>query len=92
MAEYIRCYCCQGTIRAVCEDYRAAAGIDLEQDRADDAAGHKIQAPLLALWGAKGTVGELWNVLATWRPKRRRRSRGRLFRAAMTYRKNSRKW
>jgi haloacetate dehalogenase len=69
MAEYIRCYCCKGTIRCVCEDYRAAAGIDLDQDRADDAAGHKIRAPLLALWGAKGTVGELWDVLATWRPK-----------------------
>jgi haloacetate dehalogenase len=69
MAEYIRCYCCKGTIRAVCEDYRAAAGIDLEQDRADDAAGHKIKAPLLVLWGAKGTVGKLWDVLGTWRPK-----------------------
>ena len=69
MAEYIRCYCCRGTIRAVCEDYRAAAGIDLDQDRADDAAGHKISAPLLALWGAEGTVGKLWDVLATWRPK-----------------------
>jgi haloacetate dehalogenase len=22
MAEYIRCYCCKGTVRAVCEDYR----------------------------------------------------------------------
>jgi haloacetate dehalogenase len=69
MAEYIRCYCCKGTIRAVCEDYRAAAGIDLEEDRADDKAGRKIKAPLLALWGAKGTVGALWDVLATWRPK-----------------------
>ena len=69
MAEYIRCYCCRGTIRAVCEDYRAAAGIDLDQDRADDAAGHRIGAPLLALWGAEGTVGKLWDVLATWRPK-----------------------
>jgi haloacetate dehalogenase len=69
MAEYIRCYCCKGTIRCVCEDYRAAAGIDLDQDRADDAAGRKIRAPLLALWGAKGTVGKLWDVLATWRPK-----------------------
>jgi haloacetate dehalogenase len=29
MAEYIRCYCCKGTIRAVCEDYRAAAGSTL---------------------------------------------------------------
>jgi len=69
MAEYMRCYCCQGTIRAVCEDYRAAAGIDLDHDRADDETGRKIKAPLLALWGAKGTVGKLWDVLATWRPK-----------------------
>ena len=69
VAEYIRCYCCQGTIRAVCEDYRAAAGIDLEMDRADDEAGNKIRAPLLALWGAKGTIGKLWNVLDTWRTK-----------------------
>ncbi len=69
MAEYIRTYCCRGTIRAVCEDYRAAAGIDLDMDRADDRAGRKIQAPLLALWGAKGTVGQLWDVLATWRQK-----------------------
>ena len=69
MAEYIRTYCCKGTIRAVCEDYRAAAGIDLDMDRADDKAGHKIRAPLLTLWGAKGTVGQLWDVLATWRPK-----------------------
>jgi haloacetate dehalogenase len=69
MAEYIRCYCCQGTIRAVCEDYRAAAGIDLEMDKASDAAGQKIQAPLLVLWAAKGTVGELWNVLDTWKAK-----------------------
>ena len=38
-------------------------------DLADDKAGHKIQAPLLALWGAKGTVSQLWDVLATWRPK-----------------------
>ena len=69
MAEYIRCYCCKGTIHALCEDYRAAAGIDLDQDRADDAAGHKIKAPVHALWGAKGTVGQLWDVISTWKPK-----------------------
>ncbi len=69
MAEFIRCYCCRGTIRAVCEDYRAAAGIDLDQDRADESAGRRVQAPLLALWGAEGTVGKLWDVLATWKPK-----------------------
>jgi haloacetate dehalogenase len=69
MAEYLRCYCCVGTIHGICEDYRAAAGIDLEMDAADDKAGKKITAPFLALWGAKGVVGQLWDVLATWRPK-----------------------
>jgi haloacetate dehalogenase len=38
-------------------------------DKADDDAGNKITAPLLALWGAKGVVGHLWDVLATWREK-----------------------
>ena len=69
MQEYLRCYCCKGTIHAICEDYRAAASIDLDQDRADDEAGHYITVPLLALWGAKGVVGHLWNVLDSWRPK-----------------------
>jgi haloacetate dehalogenase len=69
LAEYIRCYCCKETIHAACEDYRAAAGVDLEMDRTDEAMGRKIQAPVLALWGVKGTVGQMWDVLATWRSK-----------------------
>jgi len=32
-------------------------------DEADDKAGRKIEAAVLALWGAKGAVGKLWNVL-----------------------------
>lgn len=69
MQEYLRCYCCKGTVHAVCEDYRAAASIDLDMDRADDEAGHYITAPLQALWGAKAVVGHLWNVLDSWQPK-----------------------
>jgi haloacetate dehalogenase len=65
--EYLRCYRQPGTIHAMCEDYRAAAGIDLEHDAAD--AHRRIEAPLLALWGSKGTVGELYDVPATWREK-----------------------
>ena len=65
--EYLRCYRDPATIHAICEDYRAAASIDLEHDAAD--AGRKVAAPLLALWGAKGTVGALYDVLATWREK-----------------------
>ena len=65
--EYLRCYRDPATIHAICEDYRAAASIDLEHDRAD--ADRPVIAPLLALWGARGTVGALYDVLATWREK-----------------------
>jgi len=51
---------------------RAAADIDLEMDKADDEAGRKIECPLHVLWGAKNTVGSLWDVPATWREKKRR--------------------
>ncbi len=35
---------------AICEDYRAALGEDLEQDHADRAAGRKLDCPVLVLW------------------------------------------
>mgnify|MGYP002628311329 CR=1 FL=1 len=65
--EYLRCYANPATIHAVCEDYRAAASIDLDHDAAD--AERKVSAPMLALWGAKGTVGKLFDVLGIWRDK-----------------------
>jgi haloacetate dehalogenase len=42
---------------AICEEYRAAAGIDRDHDRESRAAGQRIAAPLLALWSAAGAVG-----------------------------------
>lgn len=67
VADYLRCYAKPETIHAICEDYRAAAGIDLEHDAADETK--RVGAPLLALWGELGTVGALYDVLATWRDK-----------------------
>jgi haloacetate dehalogenase len=64
--EYRRCYT-RETLHAVCEDYRAAAGIDLVHDEAD--AEKRIRCPLLVLWGAKGVVGSVYDVLQTWRDK-----------------------
>jgi haloacetate dehalogenase len=68
IAEYLRCYTPE-TIHAACEDYRAAAGIGFDQDVADSNAGRMVTAPLLALWGANGVVGALYDVLETWREK-----------------------
>lgn len=69
MAEYRRCYADPAMRHAACEDYRAAAGIDLVHDAEDD--DRRIEAPVLALWGARGTVGALYDVVETWREKAR---------------------
>ena len=53
--EYKRCFRNPATIHATCEDYRAAATIDLDHDRSD--LDRKIDCPLLVLWGARGLVG-----------------------------------
>lgn len=66
-AEYLRCYLDPRTRHAICEDYRAAAGIDLDHDAADQDT--KLAMPVLALWGGLGTVGALYDVLETWREK-----------------------
>jgi haloacetate dehalogenase len=51
----------------MCEDYRAAAGIDLEHDRASRAAGEKIRCPLLVLWGRKAKIEAWYDALGVWR-------------------------
>ena len=67
VAEYRRCYRDPATRHAICEDYRAAASIDLDHD-ADD-VDRRIEAPLLLLWGEYGTVGTLFDVMASWQSK-----------------------
>ena len=69
MAEYERCIALPGTAASICEDYRASAGIDLEHDRADVAAGRRLVQPLRVLWGEHGTVGRCFDVLALWRER-----------------------
>jgi haloacetate dehalogenase len=66
LAEYERCWTPE-TIHASCEDYRAAATIDLEHDAADEAS--RIASPLLVLWGERGLMHELYDVPSTWREK-----------------------
>jgi haloacetate dehalogenase len=65
--EYLRCFCTTQGIHASCEDYRAAANIDLEHDRAD--LDRKVAAPLLAVWGSQARIGKLFDVLGLWRER-----------------------
>jgi haloacetate dehalogenase len=66
VAEYLRCFDA-GTIHASCEDYRAAAGIDLEHDRVDRDAGRRLSCPVLALWGERGRVHQSFRPIDEWR-------------------------
>lgn len=65
LAEYLRCFRDPRTIHATCEDYRAAATIDLEDDRKD--LRRKLKMPVLALWGKYGVIEKLFDCLADWR-------------------------
>jgi len=64
LAEYERCYTA-ATIHASCEDYRAAASIDLDHDAVDEK--RKVECPLLVLWGSKGVVHRLFDPIADWK-------------------------
>jgi haloacetate dehalogenase len=63
VAEYVRCFNAD-CVHATCEDYRAAATIDLEHDAMERET--KMAMPILALWGERGLVGNLYNVLEVW--------------------------
>jgi haloacetate dehalogenase len=66
LAEYERCFD-TATIHASCEDYRASASIELTHDGKDQDEGHKVECPLLALWGGRGVMERLYDVEAVWR-------------------------
>jgi haloacetate dehalogenase len=67
LAEYERCFSDPAVIHASCEDYRAAASIDLADDEAD--LERAIACPVLALWGRRGLMERHFDVLATWRER-----------------------
>lgn len=70
LAEYKRCFSDLATIHASCEDYRAAASIDLRHDEED--LERRVDCPLLALWGDRGFIGRSYDVLEVWREKAER--------------------
>ena len=67
LAEYERCFSTPEAIHAMCEDYRAAATIDLAHDRAD--AARLIDCRTHVLWGERGVVHRLFAPLEDWQAK-----------------------
>ena len=68
LADYLDAVRTPEMITGMCEDYRAAATIDLVHDRASRAAQHKITCPVLVLWGAEGKIEQWYDPLEVWSP------------------------
>ena len=66
-AEYLAGVSLPEGMHAMCEDYRAAASIDLIHDRDDRAAGKMLQMPLKVLWGEHGLVNKCFRPLDDWK-------------------------
>ncbi|WP_354685879.1 alpha/beta hydrolase [Cupriavidus necator] len=66
MAAYVAAMRDPARVHAMCEDYRAAATIDLEHDRADREAGRRLDLPLRVLWGEHGVVARCFEPMALW--------------------------
>ncbi|SHI45992.1 haloacetate dehalogenase [Roseomonas rosea] len=66
-ADYLAALHLEGTVESICEDYRAATGIDLEHDRASRRDGVRVRCPMLVLWGSKGKIGQWYQPLQLWR-------------------------
>ncbi len=70
LKEYERCFLDAEARSAMLEDYRAGASVDYDLDTADAAAGRRVGAPLLVLWGARSSVGRgPDDPLAVWRTR-----------------------
>ncbi len=57
-----------GVVRGMLEDYRAGLSVDARDERADRAAGRKLQQPVLALWSTLDDLQQLYgDPIAIWR-------------------------
>jgi haloacetate dehalogenase len=65
--EYMAQFGDEDGVHAMCEDYRAAACIDLEEARSDREEGRKIKCPVRVLWGKTGVIEKSFDCLAEWR-------------------------
>jgi haloacetate dehalogenase len=67
LTEYLSAFADPLTIHASCEDYRAAATIDIEHDNADE--GKKLDMPILTLWAKRGVIEKCFDALGLWRQR-----------------------
>ncbi|KAL7816678.1 alpha/beta-hydrolase [Trichoderma gracile] len=64
--EYVKCMENKDYVHATCQDYRAAATHDLDEQRDDLAKGKLIQAPIRVLLAREGIVSRLFDGHKEW--------------------------
>ena len=71
LEEYVSTYRDPARVHGICEEYRAAATIDVEHDRADKKASKRIECPMLHLWAEGGPLDTFYardgGPLGIWR-------------------------
>jgi haloacetate dehalogenase len=71
LEEYVSTYRAPARVHGICEEYRAAATIDVEHDRADKEASKRIDCPMLHLWAEGGPLDTFYSndggPLGIWR-------------------------
>jgi haloacetate dehalogenase len=71
LEEYVSTYHDPARVHGICEEYRAAATIDVEHDRADKEASRRIECPMLHLWAEAGPLDTFYaedgGPLGIWR-------------------------
>jgi haloacetate dehalogenase len=70
-AEYLETYRDPKRVHAICEEYRAAAGLDVQHDNTDRAQSRRITCPMLHLWATGGPLETFYEkddgALGIWR-------------------------
>ncbi|MEH6497090.1 MAG: alpha/beta hydrolase [Pseudomonas marincola] len=67
LSEYLSAFSDPASIHATCEDYRAAATIDIEHDDQDN--GRKLSVPMQIIWAKRGAVGRCFDAMALWKER-----------------------
>ncbi|NNK77154.1 MAG: alpha/beta hydrolase [Litoreibacter sp.] len=67
LADYLDAFSDPAAISASCEDYRAAATIDIRHDNEDE--GRKLACPIRVFWGETGAIEAHFDCLSLWRER-----------------------
>ncbi|KAJ4313167.1 hypothetical protein N0V84_009546 [Fusarium piperis] len=65
--EYVKLLEDPAAVHGMCQDYRASATLDMEEQRDDLKNGRLIRCPLFVIWGKESAIDKHFNALEEWR-------------------------